>query len=103
MLQKNAPEARDWVVLGNYLLAQDRVEEALLLRDRVDEKELGEDCKVQWDYQQAYLDFATGFPEFKKAKTIAEEYLTYPVLQWRNLFVEVINQITEFEEGSKDQ
>lgn len=32
-----------------------------------------------------------GYPDFTQAKRICEEYLTYPVLKWRNLFVEIAN------------
>ena len=39
-----------------------------------------------------------GYPKFEKAKKICEKYLVYPVLTWRNLFVEIANQLAEFEE-----
>ena len=40
----------------------------------------------------------SGYPEFTVAKKICEKYLTYPILSWRNLFVEIANQLAEFEE-----
>ncbi len=53
---------------------------------------------LQYDYLTAYLDFMSGYPNFYKAKALCEEYLTYPILTWRNLFVEIANQLAEFEE-----
>ena len=53
---------------------------------------------LQYDYLIAYLDFMNGYPKFEKAKKICEKYLVYPVLTWRNLFVEIANQLAEFEE-----
>ena len=55
--------------------------------------------KIQFDYQTAYLNFITGYSDFDKAKKICEKYLTYPVLSVRNLFVEMANQLSEFEEN----
>ena len=40
----------------------------------------------------------TDYPTFKKAKLICEQYLSYPNLSWRNLFVDIANQLAEFEE-----
>jgi hypothetical protein len=40
-----------------------------------------------------YIDY----PKFSKARQICEEYLTYPVLTWRNKFVDIVNQLSEFD------
>lgn len=53
---------------------------------------------MQYDYSRAYLDFIRGFPIFVEAKRICLEYLLYPEIEWRNLFINLINQICEFEE-----
>lgn len=52
---------------------------------------------LQYDYFSAYLDFYIGFPNFQKAREICEKYLDYPVIQWRNLFYEVANQLAEYD------
>ena len=46
----------------------------------------------------AYTSFMTEYPNFARAKRLCEEYLDYPILSWRNLFVEIANQLSEFEE-----
>jgi len=88
-----------WMCLIYYLLLQDRIKEAIQLLQKIDEKsfEKDETCKVQYDYLQAYLDFYSGYPNFVKARSICENYLDYPVLSWRKLFVEVANQIAEYD------
>eukprot|EP01015_Nassula_variabilis_P023441 TRINITY_DN438_c0_g1_i16.p1 TRINITY_DN438_c0_g1~~TRINITY_DN438_c0_g1_i16.p1 ORF type:complete len:328 (-),score=96.80 TRINITY_DN438_c0_g1_i16:46-1029(-) len=60
-------------------------------------KEEGEEATLQYDYFAAYIDFYTGYPEFKVARNICEDYLDYPVLQWRKLFIEISNQLAEFD------
>lgn len=52
---------------------------------------------MQYDYFTAYLDFYIGFPNFIKAREICEKYLNYPVIHWRNLFYEIVNQLAEFD------
>lgn len=86
-------------MLINYLLLQDRIQEAIDWHKSIDQHLLKEnESKIQYDYLTAYLDFVTGYPEFKKAKEICDEYIVFPVLTWRNLFVEMVNQLAEFEE-----
>jgi len=98
LLMKPKLTPRNQVVLVNYLIAQDRVEDAVALASKVHAAAEEIDTKIQLDYQRAYLDFLTGFPKFEVVKSICEKYLTYPVLAWRNLFVEMANQLAEFEE-----
>jgi len=43
------------------------------------------------------LDFYTGYPDFKVAREIAKKYQDYPILSWRALFVDVANQLAEFD------
>lgn len=89
----------DKVSLVNYLLLQDRMDEATELFSSIGAKERESvDMQLQLDYLAAYIDFLNGYPKFAVAKEIAERYLTYPVLRWRNLFVEIANQLAEFEE-----
>jgi len=83
-----------------YLLLQDRIDDAIKIFSRIDIKELeklSEICRLQYDYFLGYLDFYSGYPNFKKAREICEKYLDYPVLKWRNLFYEMANQLAEYD------
>lgn len=91
----------DIVLLINYLLVQDQIEKALEYTNLLTPERIASiTTHIQFEYQTAYLNFITGYPDFSKAKSICEKYLTYPVLSWRNLFVEIANQLAEFEESS---
>jgi len=89
---------KDKIVLCNYLICQDRFEESLQIHSSINEVEIRKEQELQYDYLTAYLDFMNGYPNFTKAKEICMNYLTYPILRWRNLFVEIANQLAEFEE-----
>ena len=39
----------------------------------------------------------TGYPNFMKAREICERHLNYPVTSWRNYFVELANQLAEYD------
>mmetsp|Transcript_24060 Transcript_24060/g.21084 ORF Transcript_24060/g.21084 Transcript_24060/m.21084 type:complete len:105 (+) Transcript_24060:2812-3126(+) len=58
--------------------------------------------QLQYDYFAAYLDFYTGSPDFKIAREVSARYKDYPILSWRSLFVDVANQLAEFD-GKADQ
>ena len=80
--------------MAYYLLLQDRIDEAIKLFQNIDRdaiKEEGNECRLQYDYFAAYLDFYTGYPDFRVARSICEDYLDYPVLAWRKLFIEISN------------
>ena len=89
----------DRILWITYLLLQDRIEEASELFSSIEEamKVSNPVTLIQKDYIEAYLDFMTGYPDFTKSKEICEKYLSYPVLTWRNLFVEIANQLAEYE------
>ena len=53
--------------------------------------------ELQYDYFAAYIDFYMGYPKFAVARDVCQKYLDYPVLSWRNLFVEVASQLAEFD------
>jgi hypothetical protein len=100
LFQKHTPAPEDWVLLTNYLIAQDQIEKALEVSKMLPPDSLDRlSTRIQHDYQTAYLNFITGYPDFAQAKAICERYLTYPVLSVRNLFVEMVNQLAEFEES----
>jgi len=82
-----------------YLLLQDRVEEAIKFFGKIDREQVRKDQQkeLQYDYFAAYLDFYMGYPKFTVAREICKKYLDYPVLSWRSLFLDVSNQLAEFD------
>lgn len=99
LVEKGGPSLEDRVLWVTYLLLQDRVHEASQMFGKFgpeDRKAL--QTSIQFDYIEAYIDFMTGFPTFARARAVCEEYLDYPVLGWRNLFVEIANQLSEYQE-----
>ena len=85
-----------WVT---YLVLQDRIREASRMFASISPGNAPEttapETLIQKDYLEAYLDFATGYPEFARSRELCQKYLSYPVLTWRNLFVEIANQLAE--------
>lgn len=54
--------------------------------------------KVQVDYMRAYFDFFTGLESgFKTARSIVRDYENYPVPQIRIPFLEILDQLNEFD------
>lgn len=50
--------------------------------------------KIQYDYLTAYIDFFTGIDSnFATARKISKVYEEYPVLSWRVLFTEILDQL----------
>lgn len=43
------------------------------------------------------MDLYADYPKFTKARAICEEYLLYPIFSWRNRFIDLANQIAEFD------
>ena len=53
---------------------------------------------MQHDYMSAYFDFFTGQDEgFKVARTIVRKYEDYPILAWRIPFLEILDQLNEYD------
>jgi hypothetical protein len=53
---------------------------------------------MQYDYMSAYFDFYTGASEgFKVARSIVRKYEDYPVISWRVLFLEILDQLNEYD------
>lgn len=46
---------------------------------------------------QAYLDIYTGAPNYALARKISSKYLDYPVNSWKNLFLDLHNQLVEYD------
>jgi hypothetical protein len=88
-----------------YLLLQERIDEALqVFRQKLAAREGKAPivASIQYDYLASYLDFYEGYPNFVRARQLSAKYLQYPVASWRNLFVELANQLTEYDEIDRD-
>jgi len=98
LVEKHTLESKDYLYLALYFLLQDRIDESLSIYPKILESDLnGQKLFIQYQYLTAYLDLYSDYPHFKKARSICEEYLTYPVFTWRNRFIELANQIGEFD------
>ena len=83
----------DKLAVVYYLLLQDRVEESMALFATVNATRIAE--KMQYDYCSAYLAMFDDEP--KRARAIAEKYVTHPVDRWRNTFAAVIAETDEID------
>jgi len=54
-----------------------------------------QELKIQYDYLRAYLSIFTEGPKYELTKEICAKYIAFPVLFWRNLFIEIANQLAE--------
>lgn len=81
----------DRMAVTYYLLLQDRVEEAMQMFAKVNDKAV--QATIQYAYMQAFLAFYAEKPD--QAVQIAQGYKDYPVLRWRNLFNDVLAQAAE--------
>jgi len=88
-----ALDDEDLMSLACYMLLQDRIEEAMAHFGRVDPEKLA--MRLQYDYFRAYLAFDSSEPA--RAREVAARYAEYPVDRWRNLFVNVLDQLDELE------
>ncbi|KAL4437870.1 hypothetical protein ABPG74_001041 [Tetrahymena malaccensis] len=91
------PTSAHYLILSYYLILQERIDEALQVFGKIKESDLTTNSKIQYDYFAAYLDIYTGGPNFKRAREISQAYLEYPIVSWRNLFVNLQNQLTEYD------
>ena len=97
LCQKTLPSAKDYTYFCTYMLLQDRVDDCLALYAHIDRSAVSDGLQIQYDYLTAYLDLYSDYPKFTKARQICAEYLTYPVFSWRNRFIDLLNQISEFD------
>lgn len=77
-----APTAEDQLAAAAYLLAQDRLDEALAAFARVDAAAIVD--RLQHDYVAAYVACLTG--ELGRARELATRWREHPVDRWRNRF-----------------
>ncbi|CAD8191051.1 unnamed protein product [Paramecium pentaurelia] len=92
----------DKIIFCYYLLLQSRINDAIKIYQSINQKFNDDDPILQYDYLSAYLDLYIGYPNFDGARSICEKYLSYPVIEWRNLFYEVMNLLAEFD-GDEDK
>ena len=99
LTELGTPTQSSLLVWVYYLLLQDRVDDAINTFRKIDHKEIAttHQQQLQYDYLSAYLDFYTGYPKFSAAREVVERYLSYPILSWRRLFVEIANQLAEYD------
>jgi hypothetical protein len=58
---------------------------------------------IQHDYMSAYFDFFIGQEQgFKVARRIVQKYEEYPILAWRIRFLEILDQLNEYD-GEVDE
>eukprot|EP00830_Metopus_es_P002375 TRINITY_DN1213_c0_g1_i6.p1 TRINITY_DN1213_c0_g1~~TRINITY_DN1213_c0_g1_i6.p1 ORF type:complete len:2229 (-),score=458.73 TRINITY_DN1213_c0_g1_i6:107-6793(-) len=100
LIEKPVWELADKMNLAYYLCLQERVTEALKAFSSIDPAKdfVAEGTpKLQYDYMSAYLDFYVGAPDFKTARKIVAEYINYPVITWRLLFLDMDQQLKEYD------
>lgn len=92
-------KVQHYLTLVYYLLLQDRIDEGIKFFNKINAEEVAknEEQQLQYDYFAAYLDFYIGYPKFGVAREVCLKYLAYPVLSWRALFIDIANQLAEFD------
>ena len=92
--------ARNLLRLTYYLILQERIDEAFKIFKKIDPKDvIGDEHKsekLQYDYINAYIDFCLGYPKFEIATEVCTKYKNFPLLNWREKFEEIENQLFEY-------
>jgi len=99
LVDKPQRTTRDRLQLASYLLLQDRIPEAINQVNLIESKstEAGE-LQLQLDYLLAFASLSQDKTDsFKVAKELCSRYINYPVITWRNKFIEMSNIIAECE------
>ena len=97
--EKGGFQPKERLVMTCYLILQDRIQDALDVFSEMKDADYGEErlLTVQFDYLKAYLSLYTESPEFATAREISRKYVGYHLLNWRNRFVRIANQLAEFD------
>jgi len=94
---KNILNAEDRLICVYYLLLQDRIDEALTFFHEIKRRDIIE--KIQYDYLNAYIHFYMEQP--RTAANIANNYTSYPIIKWREKFLNILKQVNEtFDEAN---
>lgn len=99
-IEKEKLSSHDVLFYCYFLILQDRITETIEIFRNLTPDYLPEDGThtLQYDYMTAFLDFYTGeSSNYQKARKIAEKYREYPVLSWRNLFLQLKIQLDEYD------
>ena len=97
------PKIKDYeyMRLCYYLILQQRINEATIIFNKIDKKNIIGDnmtsLELQYDYLTAYLDFSNGYPKFEKARQIIKKYKDIAISNWRNMFNEIEDQLNEYD------
>ena len=83
---------------AEYLIVQDRIAEANEELSKIQQPSDG--SKVQYDYLRVYCLMCQLSPPIQTILDICSKYFEYPVVSWRNLFVEAANVLTEHTKGT---
>lgn len=99
LVDKPQRTTRDRLQLASYLLLQDRIPEAIRQVSLIENKTTaGGELQLQLDYLLAFASLSQDKPDsFKVAKELCSRYINYPVITWRNKFIEMSNIIAECE------
>ena len=97
LVEKGHCSAEDNLIFSMYLLLQDRIDESLKVFSKINSEELSNCLIIQYDYLQAYLNLYIDYPKFDIARQVCSKYLVYPILNWRNKFIDLANQLAEFD------
>jgi hypothetical protein len=83
LISLNKIDSKCWLRLSYYLILQDRLEEAQKAFKKININEFNEfnSYVIQYDYIAAYIDFSTGYPDFKVAKENCKKYKDFPLTQ----------------------
>ncbi|KRX09206.1 hypothetical protein PPERSA_05875 [Pseudocohnilembus persalinus] len=88
-----------YVVFCYYLILQEKIDEAIkIYQQNLKNSNI---LSVQYKYLESYLSIYIDYPNFKQARDNVEMFENYPVLSWRNLFLNLKNQLKEYD-GDKD-
>jgi hypothetical protein len=91
ILHHPAIEDRDRLECTVYLLAQNRIAEAISQFEKIDRARL--DGTLFYDYLDAYLDFHR--KRYDRAVEIASKYLDLGSRRWRERFAEIVRQVRQ--------
>lgn len=97
ILHHPAIEDRDRMECAVYLLAQNRIAEAITQFEKIDRARL--DGTLFYDYLDAYLDFHR--KRYDRAVQIASKYLDLGSRRWRERFAEIVRQVRQ-RDGRED-
>ncbi len=87
------PTAEDLLAAAHYLLAQDRVDDAIAMLARVDVERIAD--RMQHDYLAAYLACITG--DLARARQLATRWREHPVDRWRHTFAALVAMLDELD------